>query len=69
MVDRDAGVFGAVWSAGAFCQQLSAGSVYLQFLLKYCERPRALVRCFSHTSSLRTFSILAIRPIPELGLR
>jgi hypothetical protein len=35
MVDRaDLGFFGAVWRVGDFCQQLNAGSVYLQFFLR-----------------------------------
>jgi len=36
MVDRaDLGFFGAVWRVGDFCQQLNAGSVYLQLFLRY----------------------------------
>ena len=34
MVDRaDPGFFGAAWRFGDFCQQLNAGSVYLQSVL------------------------------------
>lgn len=36
MVDRaDPVFFGAVWRFADFCQQLNAGSVYLQSVLKY----------------------------------
>jgi len=36
MVDRaDSGFLGAAWGFGDFCQQLNAGSVYLQSVLKY----------------------------------
>ena len=42
MVDRaDAGFFGVVRSFGDICQQLSAGSVYLQSLLKETASFRA----------------------------
>ena len=47
MVDRaDPGFYGAAWRFADFCQQLFAGSVYLQFVLKSSEletaRPRAV---------------------------
>ena len=38
MVDSaDPGFYGAAWRFTDFCQQLSAGSVHLQFVLKSCE--------------------------------
>jgi hypothetical protein len=40
MVDSaDLGFYGAAWRFTDFCQHLSAGSVYLQFILKSCELP------------------------------
>ena len=40
MVDSaDLGFYGAAWRFTDFRQQLSAGSVYLQFVLKSCELP------------------------------
>ena len=36
MVDSaDLGFYGAAWCFADFCQQLYAGSVYLQFVLKF----------------------------------
>ena len=53
MVDSaDLGFYGAAWRFADFCQQLYAGSVYLQFVLKSCELPglfRALHICDSTT--------------------
>lgn len=41
MVDSaDLGFYGAAWRFTDFCQQLFAGSVYLQFVLKSCELRR-----------------------------
>jgi len=51
MVDSaDPGFYGAAWRFTDFRQQLSAGSVYLQFVLKACELPgkfrgRSCVSC------------------------
>ena len=43
MVDStDPGFYGAAWRFIDFCQQLLAGSVYLQFVLKSCELPGSL---------------------------
>ena len=40
MVDSaDLGFYGAAWRFADFCQQLFAGSVYLQFVLKSSELP------------------------------
>jgi hypothetical protein len=37
MVDSaDPGFYGAAWRFADFCQQLYAGSAYLQFVLKSC---------------------------------
>ena len=57
MVDSaDPGFYGAAWRFSDFCQQLSAGSVYLQFVLKSCEfwraRPSRVLVLVSHQNEL-----------------
>ena len=57
MVDSaDFGFYGAAWCFSDFCQQLSAGSVYLQFVLKSCEfwgaRPSRVLVLVSHRNEL-----------------
>src|SRR5262249_43472743 len=47
MVDSaDLGFYGAAWRFTDFCQQLYAGSVNLQFVLKPCELPGVPLETF-----------------------
>ena len=57
MVDSaDLGFYGAAWRFTDFRQHLSAGSVYLQFVLKSCEfwgaRPSRVLVSVSHRNEL-----------------